>query len=101
MKGGLICRATPSLRGYIESCPVPPITLKKKRFCAANGIENLTVLSDYQHREFAQSYGILIKELALLTRAVFVVNAEGKLSYQEIVAEVTDHPDYDAALAAV
>ena len=73
----------------------------QNRFCSANSIKAVTVLSDYQHREFAQSYGILIKELALLARAVFVLSADGKLVYQQIVPEVTDEPDYEAALAAI
>ncbi len=72
----------------------------QKRFCGANGIENVLTVSDYKEREMAEKYGLLIKELALITRAVFVVDKDGKIAYQEIVSEVTDHPDYDKALEA-
>lgn len=70
------------------------------RWCGAEGVE-MTTLSDHRELSFANAYGVLIKELKLLTRAIFVVDAEDKITYVEIVPEVTDHPDYDAALAAV
>ena len=70
------------------------------RFCKANEINNHITVSDYQNREFANAYGILIKELMLLARAVFVIDTDGTLVYQEIVPEVTDYPDYDKALEA-
>ena len=70
------------------------------RFCGAFNIGNTQTVSDYKEREFGQAYGILIKELALLARAVFVIDTDGKISYREIVNEVTDHPNYDAVLAA-
>lgn len=73
----------------------------QKRWCGAAGIERVRMLSDYQERSFGQNYGVLIKELKLLARAVFVIDSAGKIAYQEIVAEVTDEPDYAAALAAV
>ncbi|MBI2299386.1 MAG: thiol peroxidase [Armatimonadetes bacterium] len=72
-----------------------------KRWCGATGSERILTVSDYKDREFGLRYGVLIDELKLLARAVFVVDRSGTLVYQEIVPEVTDHPDYDAALAAV
>jgi thiol peroxidase len=72
-----------------------------KRFCTANDIENVVTASDYQDREFGNAYGVLIKELKVLARAVFVVDADGKIAYAEIVSEVVEQPDYDAVLAAV
>ena len=57
--------------------------------------------SDYQTHAFGESYGVTIDELKLLTRAVFVLDADGKVAYKEIVAEVTEEPDYDAAMAAL
>ncbi len=69
------------------------------RWCGAEGVE-MTTLSDHRELSFASAYGVLIKELKLLTRAIFVIDAEDKITYVEIVPEVTDHPDYDAALAA-
>jgi thiol peroxidase len=71
------------------------------RFCAANGIENMTTLSDYRDRSFANAWGLLIKELKLLARGVFVVGKDGNLAYQQIVGEVAEEPEYDAALAAI
>ncbi|MBI1389436.1 MAG: thiol peroxidase [bacterium] len=72
----------------------------QKRFCGAQGIANSVILSDYQQRDFANQFGVLIKELCLLSRAVFVVDKDGNLTYQEIVPEVTDHPNYDKAIEA-
>ncbi|MDP8246302.1 MAG: thiol peroxidase [Candidatus Hinthialibacter antarcticus] len=72
----------------------------QKRFCAAEGLDKVVTVSDYQQRNFAETFGVLIKELCLCTRAVFVVDKDGKLTYQEIVGEVTEHPDYDKALEA-
>ena len=71
------------------------------RFCGAEGIENLHVLSDHVEASFGLAYGVLIKELRLLARSVFVVGPDGTLKYLQIVPEVTEHPDYDAALDAV
>ena len=73
----------------------------QKRWCGAAGIERVKTLSDYQDRSFGLNYGLLIKELKLLTRAVYVIDAQGKVAYREIVKEVTAEPDYAAALAAV
>ncbi|MCP3139243.1 thiol peroxidase [Pyxidicoccus xibeiensis] len=71
------------------------------RFSAAEGINNVTVLSDYKDREFGQKYGVYMKELGLLARSTFVVGRDGKVVYREIVPEMTHEPDYDAALSAV
>ncbi|MFO7982324.1 MAG: thiol peroxidase [Desulfuromonadales bacterium] len=73
----------------------------QKRWCGNAGIEKVQTLSDYQERSFGLNYGLLIKELKLLARAVYVVDRDGKVVYREIVDEVTDEPDYDAALSAV
>ncbi len=73
----------------------------QKRWCGAAGIERVKMLSDYQERSFGLNYGVLIKELQLLARAIFVIDKDGQLAYQQIVKEVTDEPDYAAALAAV
>ena len=71
----------------------------QKRFCDAFKIQNVTVLSDYKDKNFGNAYGLLIKELGLLTRAVLVI-ANGKIQYIEIVKEVTQEPNYKAALEA-
>jgi thiol peroxidase len=74
------------------------------RFCSAEGITNLTVTSDFRNKDFANAYGVLLggSVLAGVTcRAIFVVNEEGIVTYKEIVPEITEEPNYEAALAAV
>lgn len=73
----------------------------QKRWCAAEGIEKVATLSDHRDADFGEKYGVLIKELRLLTRAIFVVDSDNQVTYVEYVDEVTSHPDYHAALEAV
>ena len=70
------------------------------RFCGAEDVSMRTA-SDYQTHAFGTDYGVTIDELKLLTRAVIVLDANGDVAYKEIVAEVTEEPDYDAAMAAL
>lgn len=72
----------------------------QKRWCGAAGIDRVTTLSDYQDRSFALAYGVLIKELKLLSRSVFIVDAANTIRYIQHVPEVTDEPDYAAVIAA-
>lgn len=72
----------------------------QERWCGAAGIENVTTLSDHRSAEFGKAYGVLIEELRLLARAVFVVDGEGIIRYKEIVHELTNEPDYDLAIEA-
>lgn len=72
----------------------------QKRWCAAAGIDKVTTLSDYRDRSFGRNYGVLIKELLLLTRAIFVIDAQGVIRYIQIVPEVTSEPDYAAVISA-
>jgi thiol peroxidase len=71
-----------------------------KRWCGAEDVDNLTMLSDYRDRSLAQGWGLLLKELSLLARAVYVVDADNKVVYREIVPEVASEPNYEAAIAA-
>jgi len=71
------------------------------RFCGAESITNMNVGSDYQTRGFGERYGVLIEELKLLARSVFVLSPDGKVAYAEVVPEVTDEPNYEAAVAAL
>lgn len=73
----------------------------QKRWCGAAGIDRVTTLSDYQERSFAAAYGVLIKELKLLSRSIFVIDATDTIRYIQHVPEVTSEPDYAAVLAAV
>jgi len=70
------------------------------RWCGAAGIDKVITLSDYRDRSFGNSYGVLIKELALLARAVFVLDAGNTIRYIQVVSEITSEPDYAAALSA-
>ena len=72
----------------------------QKRWCGAAGIDKVITLSDYQDRSFGLAYGVLIKELKLLARSVFIIDANNILRYVQIVPEVTSEPDYQAILAA-
>ncbi len=71
------------------------------RFCGAEGITALRVGSDYMDRAFGSSWGVLIDELKILARAVFVIDSQGLVRYAQVVKEVAEEPDYDAALAAL
>jgi thiol peroxidase len=71
------------------------------RFCGAETITNMRVGSDYQDRNFGRNWGLLIEELKLLARGVFVLDAAGKVVHAETVGEVTNEPNYEAALAAL
>jgi thiol peroxidase len=73
----------------------------QKRWCGAAGVDKVIALSDHRDASFGTGYGVLIKELRLLARAVFVLDREGIIRYIQIVKEVTDEPDYDAVLDAV
>ena len=73
----------------------------QKRFCGAEGIDRVVTASDYKYRTFGEAFGVLIKELGLLTRAVFVLGRQGEAVHVEYVPEVTQEPNYDKALAAV
>ena len=73
----------------------------QKRRCGAAGIEKVKVVSDHKDASFGTTYGVLIKELRLLSRSIFLIDRTGTVRYVEYVPEVTSHPNYDAALAAV
>ena len=73
----------------------------QKRWCGAEDVHSVTVVSDHRDASFGQRYGMLIKELRLLARGVLVIDKSGKITYRQIVKEMTDEPDYDAALEAI
>ncbi|MEQ9617966.1 MAG: thiol peroxidase [Deltaproteobacteria bacterium] len=72
-----------------------------KRYCAAEGIDKVRALSDYQNASFGEAYGALIKENRLLARAIFVVDKDDNVKHVEYVGEITEEPDYESALSAV
>ncbi|MFM8953747.1 MAG: thiol peroxidase [Planctomycetaceae bacterium] len=71
------------------------------RFCGAEEITSMRNGSDYMDRSFGTHWGVLIDELKILARAVFVLDAQGIVRYAQVVKEVASEPDYDAALAAI
>jgi thiol peroxidase len=73
----------------------------QKRWCGAAGVDKLATLSDHRNASFGTEYGVLIKELRLLARCVFIVDREGIIQYIQMVKEVSEEPDYDAILNAV
>ncbi len=83
---------------YAVSVDLP---FAQKRWCGNAGIDKVKTLSDYQDRSFGQNYGLLLKDLKLLARAVFVIDQNDKVAYVELVSEVTAEPDYTAALEGV
>ena len=73
----------------------------QKRWCAAAGVDKVKTLSDYQDRSFGEAYGVLIKEVKLLSRSLFLIDADDTVRYIQHVKEVSTEPDYEAVLKAV
>ncbi|QSF46809.1 thiol peroxidase [Paenibacillus tianjinensis] len=71
------------------------------RWCGAAGIDRVITLSDHKEAAFGQAYGVLIKEFRLDMRSIFVVDKNDKLAYVEYLSEMAEHPNYEAAIAAV
>ncbi|MEQ1887158.1 MAG: thiol peroxidase [Bryobacteraceae bacterium] len=87
----------PNLSIYTFSMDLP---FAQKRWCGAFGVDHVKMVSDHRTASFGEAYGTLIKELRILSRAIFVVDKDNVIRHAEYVKEVGDHPDYDAALAA-
>ena len=73
----------------------------QKRFCKVENVDQVKVLSDSVWRDFGEKYGLIIKDMGLLTRAIFIIDNQGKVKYKELVANISEHPDYASALTAV
>jgi thiol peroxidase len=73
----------------------------QKRWCGAAGVENVVTLSDHRDAAFGTAYGVLIKELRLLGRTIFVTDRNGTIQYIQKVKELSEEPDYDAVIEAV
>ena len=82
---------------YTVSMDLP---FAQKRWCGAFGVDHVKMLSDHRDGSFGQAYGTLIKELRILSRAIFVVDKNNVIRHAEYVKEVSEHPNYDAAMAA-
>ncbi len=73
----------------------------QKRWCGATGIDRVETLSDHRFASFGENYGVLINELRLLNRSIFLIDKSDIIRYVEIVEENHNHPDYEAALEAL
>lgn len=81
---------------YTVSADLP---FAQSRWCGNAGVDKVQTLSDHFDMNFADAYGVHVKELRLDSRSIFIIDADGKLAYVEYVPEVAQHPEYDAALA--
>lgn len=70
------------------------------RWCGAAGVDSVVMLSDYKDNNFGEAYGVLIKEFALTMRSIFVIDQNNTIRYVEYLSEMTNHPNYDDAIAA-
>ncbi|MCW3785398.1 thiol peroxidase [Plebeiibacterium sediminum] len=73
----------------------------QSRFCGAEGLENIITLSDHKDLDFGEKYGFVIEEFRLLTRGTVIIDKDNTVKYVEYLPEITNEPDYDAALKAV
>jgi thiol peroxidase len=73
----------------------------QKRWCGAAGVEKVKTFSDHRQADFGQAYGVLIKELRLLARAVFIIDAPGKVRYVQLIKEVSSEPNYEEVMQAL
>src|SRR5215470_2153008 len=87
----------PNVNIYTISMDLP---FAQKRWCGAFGVDHVKMVSDHRDGSFGESYGTLIKELRILSRAIFVVDQENAIRHVEYVKEVAEHPNYELALTA-
>ncbi len=94
---GRVAELGSNVAAFVVSMDLP---FAQVRWCGAEGVTDIGTLSDYRTHEFGEAYGLRIKELGLLTRANVVIGKDKTIKYVEIVPEVTNEPNYDAAIAA-
>ncbi|GAA0121488.1 MAG: thiol peroxidase [Clostridium argentinense] len=87
----------PGVNIYTISMDLP---FAQARWCGAKSVKSLTMLSDYKDHSFGNNYGTYIKELGLLTRAVFVIDSSNTVTYAEYVSEVTEQPNFEQVIKA-
>ena len=93
-----------ALPGVTVLCVSKDLPFAQARFCTAEGIENVTAVSTFRCRCFDEKYGLVMTDgplKGLLARAVIVIDEEGTIVYEELVPEITQEPNYEAALAAL
>ena len=85
-------------------CISKDLSFAQKRFCGAEGIDKAITLSDFRHRGFGKSYGVELVDggfAGLFARAVIVIDPTGKVKYNELVPQIGEEPNYEAALKAI
>jgi thiol peroxidase len=87
----------PDVKIYTISMDLP---FAQKRWCGAYGVDHVKMVSDHRDGSFGQAYGTLIKDLRIMSRAIFVIDKNNVIRHVEYVKEVADHPNYEAALSA-
>jgi thiol peroxidase len=87
----------PDVKIYTISMDLP---FAQKRWCGAFGVDHVKMVSDHRDGSFGQAYGTLIKDLRIMSRAIFVLDKNNVIRHAEYVKEVAEHPDYEAALSA-
>jgi thiol peroxidase len=93
-----------NLPNTVVLCISADLPFAQSRFCGAEGLQNVVPLSTFRHPEFGLEYGVAIAEGALeglMSRAVVVVDAQGKVVYTQQVTEITEEPNYETALKAI
>lgn len=93
-----------SLDDAVVLCISADLPFAQGRFCAAEGLDNVVMLSTFRHGEFATDYGVAIADGAmrgLTARAVIILDADNRVLYSQLVPEIGEEPDYDTALAAL
>ncbi len=88
----------PGLKLIVVSADLP---FAQARWFAAQGIDNVTVLSDHRELSFGRAFGVAVKELRVLSRALFILDPDDRIRYVEYVRELADHPDYESAFRAM
>jgi thioredoxin-dependent peroxiredoxin len=88
----------PQVQLLVVSMDLP---FAQRRWCGSAGLAKLKTLSDYVGAEFGRAYGILIKELRLLARAVFIIDGHARVQYVQLVKELTHEPDYNEVILAL
>lgn len=76
------------------------LPMAQKRWCGSHGVDRIITASDFKDRDFSRAFGLRMKENGLLARAVYVIDPNGIIRYEQIVPEIASEPDYDAVLAA-
>ncbi|MCH9625201.1 MAG: Thiol peroxidase [Chlamydiales bacterium] len=87
--------------GLQTLCISMDLPFAQSRFCGAESIKNILTLSDYRNRDFGKTFGVLIDEIKLLARSVFLIDSEFKMHTVHLVKEVSEEPDYSLILEAV